>query len=821
MRTTTTRRFPSGGLGLLAALLTAPAADATTIAGIVREVSQAHYTDLLKNQLYTRTGNNRGVNGTQHDLARTNILNFLHGYGLATALEPFSYSGKTYSNVVAVKPGLVHPERIYLVGAHYDSVNNPGADDNASGVAGVLEAARVISRHAFEATIVFVAFDREEQGLIGSTRYAAGHAADQIQGMISMDMIGYSAGDLTKARICYNLTNSTLTGQLAESLQIYGNGIVGTIGKMGRSDHEPFANKGFNAALLIEYNFATNPHYHKATDSVDTANYLDYGYATNLTRGVVGWLAGQAGLIDLAMEYTSDGIPTAGEEELRWLINRTRFDPAAENAHRGTAHPAVPATAGPLAPHQGLTAAARRHSLDMATLNVFRHETIPGSAYYDPVTQPSPADRLTAEGFLWSGVGETIAAASPTAEQTYLGWWDAPDDRATLLQAAHREVGCGHAFNQQADAGHYHTADFAVFGAHHFFTDTLFHDANANGQYDESEGRGGLTITLRVNGAVLPDFDVATAVGSFAIPLDSVSAGATVEVALHNPTASAVEFSLPRDFHASPALTLEPGQSQIVGMFTKASGTENVGFRNLTQVPATPPVFSPAAGKYAVGQALTITGESGTTIVFRVNDGAEQAAASPVTTLSVPPYPAVLTISAFARKAGFLDSPVTEATFIAAAPYETWTATWFPGVTDPAMIGWDADPDHDGQLNAIEFALGGIPGDSGVAAALHQQVVVNEATGAAGKWLLTIAVRAGTPIFSGDPAPSATHDGVTYRVQGGTDLADFNLPVLALEAAIDHLPPAPTGYEYRTFGLAHPGNLPAQGYLRVGVTPAP
>jgi hypothetical protein len=314
MRGAPTSRFLARTMrmtAVLAVFLTASAVHATTVAEIVGQVSLSSYTGFLNDSLYTHNGDNRGIGATQHDQARTNIFNFLQGDGFTTSLDPFIYSGNTYNNVVGVKPGLVHPEQIYLVGAHYDSAENPGADDNASGVAGVLEAARVLSQYSFEATIVFVAFDREEQGLIGSSHYAAEHAADLIMGMVSMDMIAYSAGDPTKAWVYYSEdNNSPLTANLSSALLTYGDGIVATVGQMGYSDHVPFDTYGKNAALLIEYNVWSNPLYHQGADSVDTANYIDYGYATSMTRGVVGLLAEQAGVMSLPIPEPTAALMT-------------------------------------------------------------------------------------------------------------------------------------------------------------------------------------------------------------------------------------------------------------------------------------------------------------------------------------------------------------------------------------------------------------------------------------------------------------------------------------------------------------------------------
>ncbi len=99
-----------------------------------------------------------------------------------------------YLNVVGELTGTTTPGNIYVVGGHYDHLegDRPGGDDNASGTAGVLEAARVLSQYRFESTIRFIAFNAEEDGLFGSKDYVDNHVipgGENIVGMINMDMI--------------------------------------------------------------------------------------------------------------------------------------------------------------------------------------------------------------------------------------------------------------------------------------------------------------------------------------------------------------------------------------------------------------------------------------------------------------------------------------------------------------------------------------------------------------------------------------------------------------------------------------------------------
>ena len=159
----------------------------------VSQVSQASYTHVLDDMLYTHDGDNRGY-GAEHDLAQANIAMLMESYGLTVTLEPVPYSGETYYNVVGTKTGYLFPDQEWIIGSHYDSVNNPGADDNASGSALVLEAARILSGYPSDYTIRFITFDREEQGLYGSDEYATTHADDDILGMISADMVAFNTG---------------------------------------------------------------------------------------------------------------------------------------------------------------------------------------------------------------------------------------------------------------------------------------------------------------------------------------------------------------------------------------------------------------------------------------------------------------------------------------------------------------------------------------------------------------------------------------------------------------------------------------------------
>jgi len=281
--------------------LTYTAYAAPSVSDVVGEVSQEHYAAIHGNLLYTHTGDNRG-NGPQHDLAQQNMVNYFDTLDLDPTLEPFVYNGATYYNVVATLPGTAGADSYYIVGAHYDSVNNPGADDNASGTAAVMEAARVLSQYDFEHTIKFIGFDREEQWLKGSYAYVTQHSGDDILGMVNLDMIAYNpAGTYQdKVRLYDGDGNSAEPRQIILDLDAAFDAHTTVVDAVdynqwtNRSDHAPFDSAGYEAALIIEHQWGSNPYYHRSTDAVETPGYIDYAFATDVTRGVVGYVAGAA-----------------------------------------------------------------------------------------------------------------------------------------------------------------------------------------------------------------------------------------------------------------------------------------------------------------------------------------------------------------------------------------------------------------------------------------------------------------------------------------------------------------------------------------------
>ena len=247
-----------------------------------------------------------------NDLAADFIKERLEAFpNLTVEFQNFNTSGK---NIIATQLGQTNPDDIYLVCAHYDSVTTYCADDNATGVAAVIEIARIMSTQCTDNTIVYALWDEEEIGLRGANFYASeaadetnGNTRDNILGVINMDMIGYdgdapgTAGDNEFDIDVRNIANSVgIKDDLLNILNAYTFDLDVIVVNPGTtaSDHSRFWNQGYSAVLVGE-SWETNdqtPDYHTSGDRVDD---IDFQYMTELTKLVTGYFATKAGLLSL------------------------------------------------------------------------------------------------------------------------------------------------------------------------------------------------------------------------------------------------------------------------------------------------------------------------------------------------------------------------------------------------------------------------------------------------------------------------------------------------------------------------------------------
>lgn len=152
--------------------------------------------------------------------------------------------------------------------------------------------------------------------------------------------------------------------------------------------------------------------------------------------------------------------------------------------------------------------------------------------------------------------------------------------------------------------------------------------------------------------------------------------------------------------------------------------------------------------------------------------------------------------------------------FGTSTPFQTWAFTKGLDGASANENGPGDDPDDDGLDNLGEFAFNGHPLNGADKGGIFHKIADSNDAGTEAELILTIAVRAGTPAYSGSPSPSASVDGVTCRIQGSTDLSGFGAWVSPVDPATTGVPPAGTGYEYRSFRLDGSNGLSTNGFLR-------
>lgn len=195
----------------------------------------------------------------------------LHGLGIT----------ETADNVIAVQRGTLYPDEYVVCGAHYDSyayegydpdtISSPGADDNATGVAGIWETARLLSQYNFERSIIYCNFNAEECGLVGSAAFAKA-CADQgldIVGYFNMDMNGYlEEGSDIHVHLLYTTQDSLLANFFFNLCEVYYPEMPIRQAWMehGDSDYSSFNRNGYAALFPFEDVNASSPFIHSRND---------------------------------------------------------------------------------------------------------------------------------------------------------------------------------------------------------------------------------------------------------------------------------------------------------------------------------------------------------------------------------------------------------------------------------------------------------------------------------------------------------------------------------------------------------------------------
>jgi|APFre7841882724_1041349.scaffolds.fasta_scaffold57362_1 hypothetical protein len=244
------------------------------------------------------------------------IVSCLKTFGYIPTLQNYDYEGKTFSNIIVSMPGVKYPDETVIIGAHYDTVyGTPGADDNASAVAVLLEVCRALKSISPGRTLKLIFFFLEEPPVfrtehMGSYVYAKEAKArnENIKAMICLEMVGYYSdkkdgqtfplplmsmmfsttpnfiavvGNLKSRNLVDKVKNSLLK---VSPIPVETLTSVSFVPGVDLSDHRSFWEMGYPAVMITDTAFYRNPNYHTENDTIDT---LDFNTMADLLKGLL------------------------------------------------------------------------------------------------------------------------------------------------------------------------------------------------------------------------------------------------------------------------------------------------------------------------------------------------------------------------------------------------------------------------------------------------------------------------------------------------------------------------------------------------------
>jgi hypothetical protein len=236
-------------------------------------------------------GFNRNTYSPALGSSRDWILSAFEGAQLSTSVFEYNLTNiglcpgsppVDVDNPIGFKQGETLPDDWIVVGAHYDSRNSvrcdgtanpqPGANDNASGCAGVIELARAFANVPTQRSVLFMCFSGEEQGLWGSRRYvealqASGEIA-KVKHMINLDMIGFDSGGTLDAQVVTSTTHAAVQAQYVAAAATYAPelNIITSTGVAANTDYWYFLQAGVPSVFTWENGVSGYVHYHQSSD---------------------------------------------------------------------------------------------------------------------------------------------------------------------------------------------------------------------------------------------------------------------------------------------------------------------------------------------------------------------------------------------------------------------------------------------------------------------------------------------------------------------------------------------------------------------------
>ena len=302
---------------------------------IQQMIDQVDTSRLYKQLKWIEGIRHRNTGATHLKNVQDSIISLFNNYGLDTTVQSYKFSNYNLKNIVGNHFGAKEINHVYINDAHYDSVSNgPGADDNGTGVTGVMEIARIISAYHFEKTLRFIGFDLEEEGLIGSNAYVNKNGlsvTDTIDGVLNFEMIGYYSEknnsqtlptgfnllfpEASAAVVADNYRGNFITNvgnvaskslntafkeaasEFAPELKVISLDVPGTgtiVPDLRRSDHASFWDAGKPAVMLTDGANFRNKNYHTPSDKADS---LNINFMSNVVKATMATMIKGAGII--------------------------------------------------------------------------------------------------------------------------------------------------------------------------------------------------------------------------------------------------------------------------------------------------------------------------------------------------------------------------------------------------------------------------------------------------------------------------------------------------------------------------------------------
>lgn len=287
-------------------------------------VSDTGLSELLRSHVYRLSheiGDRNLFEYAKLDEAATYIAGEFEAYGYRVELEEYPVLGQTAKNIIARKVGTGKPDEVIIVGAHYDTCYNPGADDNASAVAGLLELARSFAGEETGRTIKFIAFANEEPPFfksekMGSRVYAENARArgEKIEAALILEMIGYYSNEPNSQKypplfglffpnradfICVvgSLRFRSLVKKVGSIFREHSDFPIETVAApsfvpgIDFSDHWSFWREDYPAVMITDTAFYRYAHYHQPTDTYEKLDYESMAAVVEGLKYVVSELA--------------------------------------------------------------------------------------------------------------------------------------------------------------------------------------------------------------------------------------------------------------------------------------------------------------------------------------------------------------------------------------------------------------------------------------------------------------------------------------------------------------------------------------------------